>query len=146
MRKDGLYEFDEADAALSLLPMAARRALDAAGRHLPLAAWGKLAREDRVRLVTLGAQERVDERAVLSLLGERDVEAAPAARIPEPPRHALPADVSALLDGDRPLSPAAWSALSALDRYVLMKLASRGKRDRFAAAYDEIVGAREERG
>ena len=44
------------------------------------------------------------------------------------------------LGGARPVSQALWNALSPLDRYALLKVASRGKPERLQAAYAEIVG------
>jgi len=141
MQVPGLYVFDEADDALSLLPMAARRALDLAGVHLSLAAWGTLARADRVALIALGAAEQVDATAVARVLEQSRAETTADAVRPDPDAAQLPSDVMALLDAARPLDDAKWRALRALDRYVLVKLASRGKRERLEVAYDEIVRA-----
>jgi cyclic pyranopterin phosphate synthase len=44
------------------------------------------------------------------------------------------------LGPERSLSPAVWSSLSALDRFALAKVVDRGRADRIAAAYAEIVG------
>ncbi|HTU62929.1 MAG TPA: nitrate reductase associated protein, partial [Polyangiales bacterium] len=55
-----LYRFDQADAQLSLLPMAARRALDCAGLHLSLKGWQTLTLERRQALVRLGGAEQID--------------------------------------------------------------------------------------
>ena len=44
------------------------------------------------------------------------------------------------LRGVGPLPDASWAALSALDRYVLVKLASRDRKERLERAVQEIVG------
>lgn len=140
MTPTGIYRFDEADAELSLLPMAARRALDASGVHLSLRGWQRLPLAQRQALVTCGAEERVDSARVQACLA-----AVTDALRAEPPREVpagpLPAVVAELLLPEHPLDDATWQKLCALDRYVLWQLASRGKRERVHVAYAEIVGA-----
>lgn len=137
-----IYRFDEADAQLSLLPMAARRALDCAGLHLSLRGWQQLTLAERQALVRLGAAEVVDIEQVARHLAERSADVRPVAPLSEANRRAGPdaALLEALPDGHS-LSPARWGQLSALDRYVLAQLACRGKRERLAIAYQEICGA-----
>jgi hypothetical protein len=55
---------EEEDPELAFMPLAARRALDRAGRRLSLAGWRSLPRQARERVVVLGAEDRVDEAAV----------------------------------------------------------------------------------
>ena len=134
-----VYRFDRADAALTLLPMAARRALDCAGLHLSLAGWQALPLEQREELVRLGGRERVDHARVAELLAAHaaDVRAIPQlieADLAAGPNAAL---LQALPEG-RDLSSERWRGLSALDRYVLVQLARRGKVERLAEAYREI--------
>lgn len=135
-----LYAFDEVDERLELLPMAARRALDHAGLRLSREGWAALSLESRKRIVEAGAARRVDTDVI-----RRECKAArPApeaiAVAPDPPSDAVPADVIAGLDATRPLTLAVWSALAPLDRFALVKAASRGRPERLAAVYDEIVG------
>ena len=137
----GLYRFDEADAELSLVPMAARRALDVAGQHLSLAEWGLLSHEARLRLIGMGAAPQVDVSAVAQLLQSAGVETRSETPQPDPLVDELPASLVAELGTARPIDLPRWRALGALDRYVLWKHASRGKRDRLAVAYDEILGS-----
>jgi hypothetical protein len=138
-----LYAFDRADAELSLMPMAARRALDLAGVHLSLAGWQLAPFALRQGLVELGAREHVpiaELRAALAPLSQsghaRPVPAMVEPDPAEPPSSSL---LEALGHG-RPLTHAAWMQARALDRYVLWQLASRGKLERLAEAYDEIIG------
>lgn len=139
-----LYAFDQADAALSLLPMAARRALDLAGVHLSLAGWQLAPLALRRALVELGAREQVPVAEVSAALAElsRAGHTRPVPAIVEPaPAEPPPSSVLEALGPGSPLTHAAWSGARALDRYVLRQLASRGKLERLAEAYAEIFGS-----
>jgi hypothetical protein len=142
MLDDALYDFDAADAALTLLPMAARRALDVAGVHLPLRGWQRLTLPLRQRLVALGALEHVPAADVLACIRDLGDDQRTQAALSEPPAsEAPPTQLLRLLGPARPVSERAWRELRALDRYVLIQLAGRGKQERLLAAYDEIVSA-----
>src|SRR5690606_4605879 len=52
----------------------------------------------------------------------------------------VPAEVARAFGPQRPIPPATWSALSALDRYVLRKVAVKARPERLQLAYSEIVG------
>ncbi len=136
-----LYALDQADGSLELLPMAARRALDKAGVKLGLAEWQKASHALRSRLVELGSQTAVDSDAVRVTLGPIARVLSPIAPVTEPPAHAVPDAVRAAFGPERPIPDATWTALSALDRYVLWKVAGKARPERLQAAYDEIVGA-----
>jgi Conserved nitrate reductase-associated protein (Nitr_red_assoc) len=138
-----LYAFDRADAELSLLPMAARRALDLAGMHLSLAGWQLAPLALRQIVVELGAREHVPIAEVSEALAElsRSGHARPVPALIEPdPAEPPPNSLLEALGAERPLSHAGWSGARALDRYVLLQLAGRGKRERLIEAYLEIVG------
>jgi hypothetical protein len=141
MTWNGIYAFDAVDAELTLLPMAARRALDCAGRHLSLHGWQGLPLVARRTLVALGAAAEVDVLAVARCLSETGVQTREQAVLPDPPADQAPLEVSHALGPARPLDAEVWSHLRALDRYVLAQLAGRGKLERLATAYDEIVEA-----
>jgi hypothetical protein len=135
----GVYRFDAADAELSLLPMAARRALDCAGLHLSLKAWQELSLPDRRALTQLGAAEVVAAEQVARFLAERQAQARPTPPLMEAEVAAGPS--AELLQGlplGHALSQERWCQLSGLDRYVLAQLARRGKLERLAEAYAEI--------
>jgi len=135
-----IYDFDEADSALTLLPMAARRALDASGWKLTLAGYQSLPHAERIALVEAGAAAQVQPARVLAILAR----ATPAATA-QPPVHEpsdLPAALTAALGAPRVLSLARWQRLTALDRYVLVKLQSRGRQERLERAFDEIARLR----
>jgi len=133
-----LYSFDGVDATLDLLPLAARRALDVAGLKVSLDAWRALPLEARRTIVQSGSAHAVDSARVEAALGQ-----GPLTRIErsvDPSISAVPAELSSALGSKRPVSQALWHALSPLDRYALVKVASRGKAERLEAAYAEIVG------
>ena len=133
-----LYSFDGVDAALDLLPLAARRALDATGLKLSLEAWRNLPLEVRRLIAELGSAATVDTQRVDEALAEAETTAIEPSR--EADLIAMPEALPDALGNSRPISPALWSALSPLDRYALLKVASRGKPERLNAAYLEIVG------
>ena len=137
-----LYAFDAADAELTLLPMAARRALDLAGVHLSLRGWQRLALTLRKRLVALGALEHVPVTDVFECIREVSDEQRLEPALLEPSAtEAPPIALLDLLGSARPLEQGAWSGLRALDRYVLRQLAGRGKQERLHTAYDEIFSS-----
>ncbi len=133
-----LYSFDGVDAALDLVPLAARRALDLSGLKISLETWRNLALPERRALVEVGAEWSVDSQRVSSLLATT-----PAARV-EPVAElgtaTIPVEVARAFGAALPISSAVWQSLSPLDRYALWKVASRGKPDRIIAAHAEIVG------
>jgi len=136
-----VYAFEEIDDSLKLLPLCARRALDGAQTKVSLAIWQQLPHGLRWELSKLGSAPVVNLRAVQDLLDGAVVEREPIAAPPEPSSLAIPESVSALLTAGQPLSAGSWSALSPLDRYALAKIATRGRAQRFAQAYAEIVGS-----
>jgi hypothetical protein len=135
-----IYDFDEADEALTLLPMASRRALDRAGLKLSLAAYQTLPLSDRRRLVQLGAADEVELEEVCALAFTASPPPAPQPALREP--ESLPQQLAAELGPDRELDAARWQRFTGLDRYVLDKLQRRGKRARLLAAFDEIARRR----
>jgi cyclic pyranopterin phosphate synthase len=126
------------DAALDLLPLVARRALDAAGLKVSLEAWRALSLEARRSISELGSAPLVDTARVESALAFADVTRVEPTR--DPSIAALPLELSAAFGPSRPISEALWNALSPLDRYALLKVADRGNPERVHAAYLEIVG------
>jgi molybdenum cofactor biosynthesis protein MoaC len=135
----GVYVFEAIDETLPLVPVAARRALDALGWKLSLEGWLSLAIDDRQRLVHAGLSAEVDAEAaqVLDRAAPLPVMIEPSA---EPDTAQVPATLVAALGAGRPLDEARWRRLGPLDRYTLFKYASRP--EKLAAAYDEIVPSR----
>ncbi len=135
-----LYSFDVDGERLEQLPLAARRALDHAGRKLSRLGWGSLGLAKRRALVQLGTASPVDVPEVTRLLQSARPVAAPSDVILDPPRTAPPAAlVEAYADYGR-LSSAVWTSLGDLDRYALQKVALRNDPERMHAAFAEIVG------
>lgn len=127
-----LFAFDDADERLDLLPMAARRALDVSGLKLSLESWRSLDIETRRHLVEYGSLDEVPREEVQAKVGHL------GKPLPVPPAPNA-ADVMSRLGDARPLPAALWRSLTALERYVLGKVAHD---ERIEKAYDEIIGAR----
>ncbi len=135
-----LYQFDGISSELELVPLAARRALDRAGRKLSLEAWRNLDHAARRELVQLGSERDVDVSRVVSVAGQARPAPHSIDSVDDPPVDAPPAELLLQLGAGRPVPDNVWALLSPLDRYVLCKVASRGKPERLEAAYREIVG------
>jgi cyclic pyranopterin phosphate synthase len=136
MASPGVYAFEAIDDALPFMPLAARRALDLLGRKLSLEAWLSLAVDERRRIIAAGTQELVDANA--NALVDRAIPSAP--KIPpqsEPAGDSAPPDLAHALGTARALDDARWRGLTPLDRYALVRCAS--KPEKLARAYDEIV-------
>jgi cyclic pyranopterin phosphate synthase len=136
-----LYAFDEVSPALELVPLAARRALDHAGLKLSRASWLSLPANAREALVGAGTETEVSVDRVRALTAAATPPPDPMLPSGDPPAEAPPAELLAILGPDRPITPALWLALSALDRYALAKVSAKSRPERIAAAYSEIVGA-----
>jgi cyclic pyranopterin phosphate synthase len=136
---DPIYRFDDADHPLSLVPTAARRALDLAGIKLSLEGWRSLGRPDRMALVTAGAAPVIDIDLVRTVV----VRASPAAEAIAPQQDpdpvAPPGQLLEALRVGQDLSAETWASLSPLDRYALSKVGRRGPSERLDRAYEEIV-------
>ena len=141
MRPDvKLFSFDVDGETLELVPLAARRALDNAGWKLSLAGFQSLALPFRRTLVELGSVSPVDLAAVARCIETATPSAARLAPRPDPASDVAPPDVAEAFVEHGPLSNAIWSSLDDLDRYALVKLASRDDPDRRRLAYAEIIG------
>ena len=135
-----LYSFDVDGERLEQLPLAARRALDHAGRRLSRLGWCSLELAERRALVQLGTSSPVEVSEVNRLLeGARPV-AEPIDITLDPPRNAPPAALVEAYAEQGRLSAAVWTSLGDLDRYALQKVALRGDPERISAAFAEIVG------
>jgi cyclic pyranopterin phosphate synthase len=133
-----VFAFEGIDERLQLVPLAARRVLDAWGKKLSLAGWLSLAWLDRCALTLAGADERASEAASVAEVLSRAVPApATIDSVAEPDPRVVPADVSAALGVARPLDSERWRSLRPLERYALAKYAA--KPEKLALAYDEFV-------
>jgi molybdenum cofactor biosynthesis protein MoaC len=135
-----LYSFDVDGETLEQLPLAARRALDHAGRKLSLSGWTSLDASERRALVRLGSTSPVDLDAVARVLRRARPAASAAEAQGDPPRDAPPARVVEAYAEHGTLSTAVWTSLADVDRYALDKVAKKSNPDRLANAYAEIIG------
>jgi molybdenum cofactor biosynthesis protein MoaC len=135
-----LYAFDGVDERLDLVPLAARRALDRAGLKLSLEGWRSLALDARRTITDAGSRAMLDVAPVIVLANRAEPRPERIEPVDEPPSDEPPPAVVLALGPARALSPAIWASLSALDRFALAKVIDRGRAERIAAAYDEIVG------
>lgn len=132
------FVFEDIGEELEFLPLAARRALDVAGRKLSLEAWKGMPIEERRALVAMGEVDVVDVGRVEAALGGVTPAPQPTAPMAALDAGATPADVTAALGPSRPLDDARWGGLRGVERYALWKLRTRP--EKLARAYDEIVG------
>lgn len=135
-----LYRFDGIDASLSLVPLAARRALDALGVKLSLDGFLSLPLEARRQLVIAGSKERVDLGAARAGISGARPAAAPHPTPEEPSADQVPSDVLAAFGPHRPIPEKVWQGLTPLDRYALSKVARKPRPERLDGAHREIVG------
>lgn len=135
-----LYEFDGIDASLALIPLAARRALDALGRKLSLEGYLELPLARRVQLVESGSGIGVDLKAAEGAIAPVLARAPEIPAIEEPSAEKVPAHCLEALGPSQPLPEKVWQSLSPLDRYSLAKVTQKNRPERVSAAYAEIVG------
>jgi cyclic pyranopterin phosphate synthase len=134
-----LFAFDDIDANLELLPIAARRALDHAGLKLSREGWLSLPLQARRRVVELGSDNLVETSSLPELVRSASPPPTQIEPFPDPSANAVPVEVERALK-DQPLPPGVWSALPALERYALLKASMSKSPDRFSRAFAEIVG------
>lgn len=135
-----LYQLDEVDGRLLLMPLAARRALDGIGQKVSLEEWQRLPLSFRSHLVALGSASELELPLIQQLLTQFGVDTTPTGRLDAPPSDTLPQAVAEAFGPTRPIPLATWSALSPLDRYALVKVAAKARPERLESAYNEIIG------
>jgi cyclic pyranopterin phosphate synthase len=115
-----VYLFERIDDSLDLVPLAARRALDAAGIKISLDVWQKAPLATRHAITTLGGAEQVQASTVHAVVVGAKVPWSQVPSAEEPSPDAVPAELSSAV------TELSWRALDPLDRYSLWKVA-RGK-------------------
>jgi cyclic pyranopterin phosphate synthase len=135
-----LFQFDGVDAGFELVPLAARRALDHAGRKLSLEGYRSLPLAARQTLARLGSVAEVDVADVIAIAERGDPPPEPIEPLPDPPTSAPDVAISVAFGPDRPIPPGSWSALHPLERYALAKVALGKNPERREQAYREIIG------
>lgn len=136
-----LFRFDDVGATFDLVPLAARRALDHAGRKLSLEGFRSLPLKEREALAELGAGATVDVERVCALVEGAKPPAEEMRAEDDPAPEAPGADVLTAFGAARPIPAASWSALSPLERYALAKVARGKSPERQEQAYAEIIGS-----
>ena len=131
---NGVFDFEDIDDGLPLLPLAARRALDVAGLRLSLKAWQGLDLSSRRALVLAGCGPAVDVAAVRGAVASADP--APDEQPPDDERRLASAPGSL-----KERLGAGWSALSPLARFAILHLEQRGNAIRLEEALGELVGS-----
>ncbi len=125
MDDDVVYPFEDVGDELSLLPLAARRALDRAGLRLSLDAYQGLSRSLRDELARAGAVEQVDPDEVERVVRKASPPATRIKPVPDPDPLTPPEQLNHALGTKRAVTPAQWAKLRALDRYALVHVMRR---------------------
>ncbi len=134
---EGVWAFEEIDATLPLVPIAARRALDEAGIHLSLRGWQALSLSERRVLVRTGAEDEINVAIVQGVCA--NVEGASTIA---PQSDALSQPPDALhVYGDTEAIAHAWTILSRVARYAIALAARSAAKRGDAARLDAAVSA-----
>jgi cyclic pyranopterin phosphate synthase len=139
MTQARLFAFDEINDKLELVPLAARRVLDALGSKLSLEGWRSLTLEDRFALVQLGSAATIEESAARLILQRANPLPRAIDPIQDPQENEIPSPVVARLPPGFLLTKVAWSALSPLERWVLDKSSKSKNVEKFSLACAEIL-------
>lgn len=141
--QDAVYSFEDTGENLSLLPLAARRALDVAGFRLSLEGYQSLSLEDRLDLTLAGTKDPIDTRHVESLVRLSSVPATRIKPAQDPDADAPPEQLGPGRKG-RSIPPAEWQKLRAVDRYALVhtmrRSIAREDPERLELAIQVILG------
>ncbi len=102
--------------------------------------WQSLSLDARRELIELGEEATIDVPAVLAVTNLATPLPDEIEPIPDPPVDRVPDEIPLSLGPARRLSLGVWSSLGPLDRYAFAKIAEKGRTDRAAEAYAEIIG------
>jgi cyclic pyranopterin phosphate synthase len=128
MRTRFSYAFEELTDELLRPPKAALRALLSAGIMLGPKGWSALDKDSRQALAVAGMHEHINTVMVSELVGPAgpaNIKLVP--RLVDPSRSEVPEPVIRSLGLTRTISVEEWSALSALDRYVIDSLGNNAR-------------------
>lgn len=134
-----MFEFDPVDAGLDLIPLSARRLLDALGAKLSLDAWRSLVLEDRQTLLRLGSATIISPSVALEVLSRAVPAPSVTEKTTDPDERVVPERLRELLGEERPITIGVWRKLEPLERWVLDKVAKSRHPERVSRAYDEIL-------
>src|ERR1700733_14038325 len=128
-----IYAFEGIDDTLDILPLAARRALDRAGRKVSLAAWRVLPVPVRRSLVAAGSEPAIDADRVRRILTKEKIPCEPFDPPDEVDGRRVPESLALALGPA--IGADTWCLLSPLDRYALSKIARKpGSSDKLLRA------------
>jgi len=136
-----LYPFEDVGDGMSLLPLAARRALDAVGLRLSLEGYRSLSAGDRRELAALGSDEVVDVPAVDRLVKKSALPASRIKPVADPDPRNPPEQLASTLGSRYTVDPIVWSRLRALDRYALVHVMRRSIAHDDPARLDDAAAA-----
>jgi cyclic pyranopterin monophosphate synthase len=141
---EAVYPFEDTGENLSLLPLAARRALDVAGFRLSLEGYQSLSLEDRLELTLAGTDEEVDSQLVEALVRSSTVPVTRIKPAPDPDRDRAPEPLTSAHRRGRPIGDDEWRRLRAIDRYALIhtmrRAIAREDPERLELAIATILG------
>lgn len=136
-----LYGFDGIDEQLQLVPLAARRALDAIGVKLSLNGFLSLDLEARRALASAGSGIEVDRAQAAASCASAQPPGTNFEPLGDASPSEIPASVLKAFGSQFPVTVKVWSSLSPLDRYALVKVSERPRAERVRGAYGEIIGS-----
>ena len=141
-----VFPFEDVGEDLSLLPLAARRALDHAGYRLSLEGYQSMPVDARRALSALGAQEIVESREVERIVRRSALPATKIKPVADPDVLAPPDQLANALGARGADLGIAWPKLRALDRFALVHVMRRAiahdDPERLEAAASFILGGR----
>jgi cyclic pyranopterin phosphate synthase len=117
-----VYTFEAIGAELDFPPLAACRALYAAGVRLEIESWRRLPITDRKRLARLGAADVIDIDKVRAVAWTVPYASEDAVAEPDPER--VPATLSRALPKGQTIPDTTWRAMTPLARFALVSVAS----------------------
>ncbi len=138
-----IYEAEGEKRDLSVMPIAARRALMIAGEILTAEGWKSLTLGDRRTVVMEGAKTSIDRAKIQDITHKANPPSDWGDAITDPSAEEVPAELTEKLGADRPIETTRWAALRSLDRFAFMLVASEGPDDRLARFYDGLFRRQE---
>ncbi len=139
-----LFSFDDADASLERMPIAARRALELSGWRVALDAWRAMPWDGRRRVTLAGAADVIDPFVVEEAVRRAGSSVMRVRPTPEPDPSRPPNDLASALEPGRTLEPKLWASMRSIERYALVH-ALRHAPDRayLHDVFDEVVPHRQ---
>ncbi len=122
-----IYGFEEIGPDLPRPPLAARRALLAAGVAVPIDTWQAMPIQARQAIVAEGAKNAPSDLVVKNAISSVLKRVRFMGAVQDPPLDVVPQPVVDGLRALRPLTVAEWQTLGPLDRYTLVALSGNSR-------------------